>query len=81
MRVDRHRDIADDLEAELIAELKGISTQLRGSFQKISKRDSMGRSSKVIQIESTIYKKGVNRYKYLIDPFDEILPRFFSPLF
>ena len=58
MRVDRHRDIADDLEAELIAELKCISTQLRGSFQKISKRDSMGRSSKVIQIEYDIQEKG-----------------------
>jgi len=58
MRVDRHRDIADDLEAELIAELKGISTQLRGNFQRISKRDSMGRSSKVIQIEYDIQEKG-----------------------
>ena len=58
MRVDRHRDIAEDLEAELIAELKGISTQLRGTFQKISKRDSMGRSSKVIQIEYDIQEKG-----------------------
>ena len=58
MRVDRHRDIADDLEAELIAELKGISTQLRGNFQKISKCDSMGRSSKVIQIEYDIQEKG-----------------------
>ena len=58
MRVDRHRDIADDLEAELIAELKGISTQLRGNFQRISKRDSMGRSSKVIQIEYDIQERG-----------------------
>ena len=58
MRVDRHRDIADDLEAELITELKGISTQLRGTFQKRSKRDSMGRSSKVIQIEYDIQERG-----------------------
>ena len=58
MRVDRHRDVADDLEAELIAELKGISTQLRGSFQKISKCDSMGRTSKEIRIEYDIQERG-----------------------
>lgn len=51
MRVDRHRDIAEDLERELIEELKGIATQLRGSFQKVSKCNSMGRTSKEIRIE------------------------------
>ena len=58
MRVDRHRDIAEDLEAELLKELQGIASQLRGTFQKVSKRDSMGRSSKVIQIEYDIQEKG-----------------------
>ena len=58
MRVDRHRDIAEDLEAELLKELQGIASQLRGTFQKISKRDSMGRSSKVIQIEYDIQERG-----------------------
>ena len=58
MRVDRHRDIAEDLEAELLKELQGIASQLRGTFQKVSKRDSMGRSSKVIQIEYDIQERG-----------------------
>ncbi len=32
MRVDRHRNVADDLEAELLRELEGITTQLRGKM-------------------------------------------------
>ena len=57
MRVERHRDIADELEAELIEELKGIATQLRGTFQKVSKCDSMGRTSKEIRIEYEINER------------------------
>ena len=57
MRVDRHRDIAEDLEAELLKELQGIATQLRGTFQKVSKRDSMGRTSKEIRIEYEINER------------------------
>ena len=51
MRVDRHRDIADDLEAELLSELEGITTQLRGTMTRLTRVNSLGRSSKVIEIE------------------------------
>ena len=51
MRVDRHRDIADDLEAELLSELEGITTQLRGTMTRLTRANSLGRSSKVIEIE------------------------------
>ena len=51
MRVDRHRDIADDLEAELLHELKGITQQLRGTIKQMTRVNSMGRSCKVIEIE------------------------------
>jgi hypothetical protein len=51
MRVDRHRDIADDLEAELLSELEGITTQLRGTMTRLTRANSMGRTSKVIEIE------------------------------
>ena len=51
MRVDRHRDVAEDLEKELIEELKGITQQLRGEMKQMTRANSMGRSSKVIEIE------------------------------
>ena len=51
MRVDRHLDIADDLEAELLSELDGITTQLRGTMKRMTRVNSMGRSAKVIEIE------------------------------
>ena len=54
MRVDRHRDIADDLEAELLHELEGITKQLRGTMKRLTRADSSGRSSKVIEIEYEI---------------------------
>ena len=54
MRVDRHRDIADDLEAELLSELEGITTQLRGNMSRLTRVTSTGRSSKVIEIEYEI---------------------------
>ena len=59
MRVDRHRDIADDLEAELLSELEGITTQLRGTMTRLTRANSMGRSSKVIEIEYEI-NEGTN---------------------
>ena len=57
MRIDRHRDIADDLEAELLHEIKGITQQLRGTFKQITRVNSMGRSSKVIEIEYEINER------------------------
>jgi len=54
MRVDRHRDIAEDLEEELLSELEGITTQLRGTMKKLTRADYSGRSSKVIEIEYEI---------------------------
>jgi len=54
MRVDRHRNIADDLEEELLSELEGITTQLRGTMTRLTRANSEGRSSKVIEIEYEI---------------------------
>tara|TARA_B000000557_G_scaffold82494_1_gene66117 strand:- start:241 stop:414 length:174 start_codon:yes stop_codon:yes gene_type:complete len=51
MKIDKHHDPYGDLENKLVRELEGIAHQLGGTLQKISKRDSMGRNSKVIQIE------------------------------
>ena len=57
MRVDRHRDIADDLEAELLSELEGITIQLRGNMSRLTRVTSTGRSSKVIEIEYEINER------------------------
>ena len=54
MRIDRHQDIADDLEAELLHELKGITQQLRGTLSQMTRVNSMGRSCKVIEIEYAV---------------------------
>ena len=54
MRVDRHKDIADELEAELLNELQGITTQLRGKMTRMTRVNSMGRSCKVIEIEYAV---------------------------
>ena len=54
MRVDRHKDIADELEAELLNELQGITTQLRGEMTRLTRVNSSGRECKVIQIEYDI---------------------------
>ena len=51
MRVDRHHDIAEELEKELLHELRGITTQLGGKMTQLTKADSTGKSSKIIQIE------------------------------
>ena len=50
MKVDRHRNIADELEAELMTELEGITTQLRGTMKR-STQNYRGRISKVVTIE------------------------------
>ena len=53
MRVDRHRDVADDLEAELLHELEGITTQLRGNMSQWTCSDP-----------KSIHKKIVIEYDY-----------------
>jgi|TARA_B000000565_G_scaffold202874_1_gene156442 hypothetical protein len=54
MRVDRHWDPVDNLEQELLTELEGITKQLGGNMTKLTKVDSTGRMSTVIQIEYNI---------------------------
>jgi|TARA_B100000131_G_scaffold96045_1_gene93053 hypothetical protein len=54
MKVDRYYDPYEDLEKKCLNEIEQIAKSLGGTMQKISKRDSMGRSSKVIQIEYEI---------------------------
>ena len=54
MKVDRRYDPYEDLEKKVLKDLEYAATRLGGSIQKISKRDSMGRSSKIIQIEYDI---------------------------
>ena len=51
MRVDRHRDIVEELEKELLHELRGITTQLGGKMTQFTRADSTGKSSKIIEIE------------------------------
>ena len=51
MKVDKYYDPYEDLEKQVLQDLEYAATRLGGTMQKISKRDSMGRSSKVIQIE------------------------------
>ena len=51
MKVDKYYDPYEDLEKQVLKDLEYAATRLGGTMQKISKRDSMGRSSKVIQIE------------------------------
>ena len=54
MRVDRHWDPVDNLEQELLTELEGITKQLGGNMKKLTRADSTGRMSKVIEIEYDI---------------------------
>ena len=54
MKVDRYYDPYEDLEKKVIKDIEYAATRLGGTIQKISKCDSMGRSSKVIQIEYDI---------------------------
>ena len=58
MKVDRYYDPYEDLEKQVIKDIEYAATRLGGTIQKISKCDSMGRSSKVIQIEYDIQERG-----------------------
>ena len=44
MKVDRYYDPYEDLEKKVIKDIEYAATRLGGTMQKISKRDSMGRS-------------------------------------
>ena len=52
--VDRHHDPIEDLEEELLNELEGITKQLGGNITKLTRANSTGRMSKVIEIEYNI---------------------------
>ena len=54
MRVDRHWDPVNNLEQELLTELEGITKQLGGNMKKLTRADSTGRMSTVIEIEYNI---------------------------
>jgi len=54
MKVDKYYDPYEDLEKQVLQDLEYAATRLGGTMQKISKRDSMGRSSKIIQIEYNV---------------------------
>ena len=54
MKVDKYYDPYEDLEKQVLKDLQYAATRLGGTMQKISKRDSMGRSSKIIQIEYNV---------------------------
>ena len=54
MKVDKYYDPYEDLEKQVLKDLEYAATRLGGTMQKISKRDSMGRSSKIIQIEYNV---------------------------
>ena len=54
MKVDRYYDPYEDLEKQCLQELEGIAKQLGGSMKKLTKADSTGRMSTVIEIEYNI---------------------------
>ena len=57
MRVDRHHDPVDELEKELLDELEGIAKQLGGTMCQKTKCNSVGRQSKIIEIEYSVETK------------------------
>jgi len=54
MRVDRHYDPIDELEKDILNELEGITKQLGGTMCHSVRCNSMGRQSKVIEIEYNV---------------------------
>ena len=51
MKVDKYYDPYEDLERQVLKDIEYAATRLGGTVQKISRRNSQGRSSKVIEIE------------------------------
>ena len=64
MKVDRYYDPYEDLEKEVLEELEYNCLRLGGVMTKLTKSDSTGRSSKVIEIEYDIqtHKKEERQY-------------------
>ena len=56
MKIDRHHDPVEALEDELLNELEGITKQLGGNMIRLTRANSTGRMSKVIEIEYNIIK-------------------------
>ena len=54
MKVDRYYDPYEDLEKQVLKDIEYAATRLGGTMQKISRRNSHGRSSKIIEIEYDI---------------------------
>ena len=54
MKVDRYYDPYEDLEKEVLEELEYNCLRLGGVMTKLTKSDSTGRSSKIIEIEYDI---------------------------
>ena len=54
MKTGGHQDPVQVLEQELLDELEGITKQLGGSMTRLTRADSTGRMSKVIEIEYNI---------------------------
>tara|TARA_R100000278_G_scaffold86951_1_gene66408 strand:- start:583 stop:753 length:171 start_codon:yes stop_codon:yes gene_type:complete len=54
MKVDRYYDPYEDLEAQCLEELEHIAKSLGGNMTKLTRANSTGRSSKVIEIEYEI---------------------------
>ena len=57
MKADRHHDPVDELEKELLDELEGIAKQLGGTMCQKTKCNSVGRQSKIIEIEYSVETK------------------------
>ena len=54
MKVDRYYDPYEDLEAQCLEELEHIAKSLGGNMKRLTRANSVGRSSKVIEIEYEI---------------------------
>ncbi len=54
MRVDRYYDPYEDLEEKCLEELDYIARSLGGTMTRLTRANSTGRSSKVIEIEYEI---------------------------
>ena len=57
MRVDRHHDPIDELEKDILKELEGITKQLGGTMCQSTRCNSVGRQSKVIEIEYNVEER------------------------
>ena len=54
MKVDRFYDPYEDLEKQVMEDLEHAATRLGGKLTKMTRANSSGRSSKVIEIEYDI---------------------------